>query len=86
MRLHRHDEVVKAMARAMCRANLPKNGMFNKEQLEAMFDETWPHYSPLAAATLDAMLDAVVRLGVGHWGSTPVTDRYTLVLKTELKP
>lgn len=66
IRLEKHDEIVEAMAKAMCRANRPKNGMFNKEQLDTMFEENWPHHLPLATAALDALLAAVVEKGVGR--------------------
>jgi hypothetical protein len=56
MRLHRHDEIVEAMARA----SYDKAGGIR-------WNDAGPHmqkmYLDMAAAALDAMLEAVVRLG-----------------------
>jgi hypothetical protein len=57
------DEAKKDAAKAMARANLPTNGMFNPEQLEEMFEQNWPKYLPLVDAALTAALASLEARG-----------------------
>jgi hypothetical protein len=63
IRLHRHDEIVEAMARAIRRT-------FRAHMsLEPTEDDGWQTYRSEATAALDAMLEAVVGLEVGEEGN-----------------
>lgn len=79
MRLHKHEELVEAMARAACRADgLAWGAISSTLRLD---------YLKNAAAALDAMLEAVVELDVG--GLVPVVksinpERYGKQLVIEL--
>jgi hypothetical protein len=85
MRLHRHNEIVEAMARAIHEQH--DVGPWDKSPA---WQKIW---RADAAAALDAMLEAVVRLEVGKEGlvlngvetDTPVYVQ-ALILKLESKP
>jgi hypothetical protein len=101
MRLHRHDEIVEAMARAIFA--LTTKGLSPVER-ERYGD--WDVWAEEAAAALAAMLEAVVKLKVAkaagglnsyedHWSAysvltdvrrTDCADFHALILKLEPKP
>jgi hypothetical protein len=71
MRLHRHDEIVEAMARAIYRCGgVSGPGSANKK----------------ATAALDAMLEAASRLGTIYGQELHPNGETRLILKLEPKP
>ena len=49
-------EAIEKMAQAAAKDSLPRNGMFNSEQLEVMKNERLPDYRKLAEIMLKSLL------------------------------
>lgn len=70
MRLHRHDEIVEAMAERMWQADaIRASGNPRREDWMEVNGSERTRWRSLSAAALDAMLKAVVDLGVGRGAS-----------------
>jgi hypothetical protein len=50
-------EAIERMARAGAKDSMPTNGMFNEDQLGAMFDERLPTYRRIAEVMLVALFN-----------------------------
>jgi hypothetical protein len=59
----RYDQAIDRMARAAVRDSLPRDGMFNSDQLDHMASERMPTYRTIARVMLDALLAESVSSG-----------------------